>query len=83
VSVGTVSRTLVHPREVFADAIASRASAVIVAHNHPSGNLNPSQEDLEITVRLKKAGDLLGIRLLDHLVFSEEGYVSLLETNQF
>jgi len=51
--------------------------------NHPSGNLNPSQEDLEITVRLKKAGDLLGIRLLDHLVFSEEGYVSLLETNQF
>lgn len=83
VSVGTVSRTLVHPREVFADAIASRASAVIVAHNHPSGNLNPSQEDLEITARLKKAGDLLGIRLLDHLVFSEEGYVSLLETNQF
>jgi proteasome lid subunit RPN8/RPN11 len=73
VSVGTVSRTLVHPREVFADAIASRASAVIVAHNHPSGNLNPSQEDLEITVRLKKAGDLLGIRLLDHLVFSEKG----------
>jgi len=83
VSVGTVSRTLVHPREVFADAIAQRASAVIVAHNHPSGNLNPSQEDLEITQRLKKAGEILGIRVLDHLVFSEEGYYSLLEGKQF
>ncbi|MFA6892004.1 MAG: DNA repair protein RadC [Sphaerochaetaceae bacterium] len=83
VSVGTVSRTLVHPREVFADAIAQRASAIIVAHNHPSGNLTPSQEDLEITIRLKKAGELLGIRLLDHLIFSDEGYLSLLETSQF
>lgn len=79
VSLGTVNRTLVHPREVFALAIEQRASAVIVAHNHPSGNLQPSEDDLDVTRRLKKAGELLGIALLDHLVFSDEQYYSFLE----
>ncbi len=79
VSVGLVNRAIVHPREVFADPIMDRASAVIVAHNHPSGRLEPSPEDIDITRRLKEAADVLGISLLDHLIFSENGYFSFLE----
>jgi DNA repair protein RadC len=79
VSVGLVNRTVVHPREVFADPITDRACAVVVAHNHPSGKLDPSPEDREITSRLKEAADTLGIALLDHLVFSREGYYSFVE----
>jgi DNA repair protein RadC len=82
VSVGLVNRALVHPREVYADPITDRASAVIVAHNHPSGNLTPSQDDLAITRQLKEAGHTLGIKLLDHLIFNHEGYHSLLEQGQ-
>ena len=82
VSVGLVNRALVHPREVFADPITDRASAVIVAHNHPSGNLTPSQDDLAVTRQLKEAGLTLGIRLLDHIVFNQENYYSLLENGQ-
>ena len=76
VTIGLVNRTIVHPREVFADPIIDRASAIIVAHNHPSGNLQPSEEDYEITRRLKKAADILGINFLDHLIFSETSYFS-------
>ncbi len=79
VSVGLVNRTVVHPREVFADPLTERAAALIVAHNHPSGNLDPSTEDGEVTARLKKAGGILGIPLLDHIVFTAEGYFSYLE----
>jgi DNA repair protein RadC len=79
VSIGLVNRTVVHPREVFADPITDRACAVIVAHNHPSGRLDPSQEDREITQRLKEAADTLGIALLDHLIFSSEGFYSFVE----
>jgi DNA repair protein RadC len=79
VSVGLVNRTVVHPREVFADPITDRACAVVVAHNHPSGKLDPSPEDREITTRLKEAAETLGIALLDHLVFSSEGYYSFVE----
>jgi DNA repair protein RadC len=79
VSVGLVNRTVVHPREVYADPITDRACAVIVAHNHPSGRLEPSPEDREITTRLKEAGDTLGLVLLDHVVFSREGYFSFVE----
>ena len=79
VTMGLVNRTIVHPREVFADPIVDRASAIIVAHNHPSGRLEPSAEDVEITSRLKATGDLLGIALLDHLIFTEEGYFSFLQ----
>jgi len=79
VSVGLVNRTVVHPREVFADPITDRACAVVVAHNHPSGRLDPSAEDREITGRLKEAADTLGIALLDHVIFSREGYYSFVE----
>jgi DNA repair protein RadC len=79
VSIGLVNRTVVHPREVFADPITDRACAVIVAHNHPSGRLDPSQEDREITQRLRDAADTLGIALLDHIIFSGEGFYSFVE----
>ena len=78
VSIGLINKTLVHPREVFADPISDRAAAVIVCHNHPSGNLEPSDEDREITKRLKDAGNVLGIPLLDHIIFTETTYKSVL-----
>lgn len=79
VTVGLINKTLVHPREVFAPAIVQRATAIIVAHNHPSGCLKPSNEDLELTKSLVKAGNILGIRVLDHLIFSGEDYFSMAE----
>ena len=79
VSVGLLNRTIVHPREVFADPLKDRAAAVVVAHNHPSGNVEPSREDRQITERLKEAGETLGIQLLDHIIFSVRGYYSFLE----
>lgn len=82
VSVGLVNRTQVHPREVFADPITDRASAIIIAHNHPSGGLTPSREDIEITKQLKAAGETLGIRLLDHIIFNHKGHYSFLENGE-
>lgn len=82
VSQGLVNRTIVHPREVFAGPLQDRSAALIVAHNHPSGNLEPSREDREVTQRLKKAGEILGIPLLDHIVFSKKGYFSFLEEGE-
>lgn len=79
VSVGLVNKTQVHPREVFADPITDRAAAIIVAHNHPSGNLLPSKEDIEVTKQLKTAGETLGIRLIDHVIFNHKEYYSFLE----
>ena len=79
ISVGTLNRTLVHPREVFAEAIEERASGLICAHNHPSGSIEPSREDIELTERLKDSGELLGISILDHLIISDSGYYSFLE----
>lgn len=76
VTVGLVNRTIVHPREVFADLIQDRAAAFAVAHNHPSGRLAPSPEDNEITDRLQKAAEILGLHFLDHLIFSETGWWS-------
>lgn len=83
VSVGLVNRALVHPREVYADPITDRAAAVIVAHNHPSGNLEPSADDLAVTRQLQAAGQTLGIKLLDHLIFNQDTYYSLLENGRF
>lgn len=81
VSVGTLTHTLVHPREVFADPLADRAAAVILAHNHPSGCLEPSNEDLVLTQRLVKAGKLLGIEILDHIILAPNGtYFSFTES---
>ena len=79
ISRGTVSSNLVHPREVFLPAIKLAASALIVAHNHPSGQTEPSFEDKEVTRRLKEAGKVLGIELLDHLIVSENSFTSLKE----
>ncbi len=80
VSIGLIDRSPVHPREVFADPLSDRASAVIVAHNHPSGDLEPSPSDIEITAQLKAAGAIVGIDLLDHIIFNRTGYFSFLET---
>jgi DNA repair protein RadC len=76
VTIGLVNRTIIHPREVFADPIHDRASAIVVAHNHPSGSLRPSMEDNEITRRLRASADLLGLNFLDHLIFSETHFFS-------
>jgi len=80
VTVGLLDTNQVHPREVFSDPIGDRAASVLVAHNHPSGTLEPSPEDLALTRRIVKAGDLLGIRVLDHLIVTAEGFLSLKET---
>jgi len=77
VSVGTLSASIVHPREVFAPAIERRAASIVLAHNHPSGDPEPSDDDLALTRRLVQAGILLGIEVLDHLVIGHGGYVSL------
>ena len=79
VSIGLVDKSPVHPREVFADPITDRASAVILAHNHPAGTLTPSAADIETTRRLKDAGELMGISVLDHIIFNHNGYYSFLE----
>ena len=83
VSIGLVDRTSVHPREVFADALSDRASGVIVAHNHPAGTLEPSAWDIEITKQLKAAGEVVGVELLDHIIFNRTGYYSFLESGEF
>ena len=71
ISIGTLTASLVHPREVFAEAITDRAASIIVAHNHPSGNLEPSIADKEVTERLRQAGEILGIEVLDHLIIGK------------
>jgi DNA repair protein RadC len=82
VSVGLVNKTQAHPREVFADPITDRASAVILAHNHPSGNLTPSKEDIQLTRQLREAGETLGISVLDHIIFNQKGHYSFLENGE-
>jgi DNA repair protein RadC len=74
--IGTLNQSLVHPREVFADAIADRAAGIIIAHNHPSGTLSASRADMQITDRLKEVSKLVGIELLDHVILAKEGYYS-------
>ncbi len=82
ITIGLVNKSHVHPREVFADVIAERASAVIVAHNHPNGELKPSNEDVAITKTLKDAAGILGINLLDHIIFNAKGYYSFAEEDR-
>ena len=79
VTKGTANRTVVHPREVFRGAVRDNAVAVVVAHNHPSGNTEPSVQDDEVTRKLKAAGDVLGITVLDHIIVGRFGYYSYLE----
>lgn len=82
VSIGLIDRSPVHPREVFADALSDRASGIIVAHNHPAGGLEPSAADVEVTGQLKAAGSIVGIALLDHIIFNRNGYYSFLEAGR-
>lgn len=81
VSVGTLNRTLIHPREVFCQAIKENAAAIIVCHNHPSGNCKPSEEDVETTRILLQASRIIGIELLDHVIIDCENYFSFLENH--
>ena len=77
VSTGSLNASIVHPREVFKGVLLSSAAALILLHNHPSGDPTPSREDLELTGRLKEAGELLGVRVLDHVIIGSGCYVSL------
>ena len=76
VSIGSLNANIVHPREVFRPAIYHGAAALVLAHNHPSGDVSPSEEDLRLTSRLVEAGRLIGIDVLDHIIVSERGYLS-------
>ena len=82
VSVGSLNSSIVHPREVFKGLLLNNAAAVIFAHNHPSGDPTPSYEDKEITTRLKAAGELLGIRVLDHLIVGDGCYCSFADRGE-
>lgn len=79
VAVGTLNKAIVHPREVFKTAILSNAASIIAFHNHPSGETTPSQQDIQLTNRLYEAGELLGIKLLDHLIIGDGTFTSLKE----
>ena len=79
VTIGLLDKSPVHPREVFADVIADRAAAVIFAHNHPSGELQPSEADLRMHKQLTEAGKILGLRVLDHVIVTRKGYFSFQE----
>lgn len=78
VTIGTLNASLVHPREVFADAVTDRAASIIIAHNHPSGTLEPSKADIEVTNRIQEAGKILGINLADHIIITSKSYVSII-----
>lgn len=79
ISVGTISETIIHPREIFVNAVRELCSAIIVAHNHPTGNLLPSENDIRTTRRLMDAGEIIGIPVLDHVIITSEGFLSLKE----
>ena len=79
VTIGLLDKSLVHPRDVFADVITDRAAAVIFAHNHPSGDVQPSEADLKTQEQLEQAAKILGFRVLDHVIVSKKGYYSFQE----
>jgi len=76
ISKGTINASMVHPREIFKRAMLHNANSIMLFHNHPSGDLDPSQEDINTTNRLADSGTLLGIKLLDHIIISREGHLS-------
>jgi DNA repair protein RadC len=82
VSEGLLNTSLTHPREIFRGAIVATAASIIVAHNHPSGNPDPSDEDLRVTRQIVEAGKIIGIPVHDHLIFADTGYTSLAELGQ-
>ena len=77
ISVGSLDSSIVHPRELFKEAVAASASSIIAAHNHPSGNPEASQDDIKLSKRLKEAGELIGIELADHIIMGERTFISL------
>ena len=79
ISIGSLNASIVHPREVFKAAILNNASRIICLHNHPSGDPEPSKEDIEITRRLVEAGEIIGIEVLDHVIIGEQRYLSMKE----
>jgi len=81
VSIGTLDSTSTSPREIFKSAILANAFGIILCHNHPSGDLTPSMHDHKLTEKLSEVGDLLGIKVIDHIIVSHQGFVSLQETN--
>ena len=81
VSVGSLNANLVHPREVFEPAVRNLAAQIILAHNHPSGDPEPSEDDLEITKRLVESGKILGIEVIDHIIITKTGFISFKEKN--
>ena len=83
VSIGSITASTTTPRDIFKSAILANAVAIIVCHNHPSGELTPSKNDIEITKQLIAAGELLGIKVLDHLIVSNQGYRSLRDNYKF
>lgn len=82
-ALGILDEAPVHPRETYRLAIVKGVKSIIVIHNHPSGNKNPSEQDITLTKRLAGAGDILGIRLLDHIIIADDGYCSLREEGKF
>ena len=81
ISKGILDASLVHPREVFKFALNENASAIFLIHNHPSGILKPSEDDLKVTERLRSAGELMGIRIVDHIIIAEKGFYSFSQHN--
>ncbi len=79
ISEGTLTNSLIHPREAFKDAVRESAASVIFVHNHPSGDPRPSREDIVVTERLVRAGDIVGIRVLDHIIIGDNAYTSMME----
>ena len=79
ISIGNLNSSIVHPREVFYEAIKKCSASVVICHNHPSGDPTPSKEDINITTRLKECGKLLGIEVLDHIIIGNGTYISLKE----
>ena len=79
ISIGSLNSSIVHPREVFKSAIIKSSASIICLHNHPSGDTKPSRDDIDITQRLIKAGEIIGIKVLDHLIIGEDNYLSMKE----
>ena len=79
ISIGSLNASIVHPREVFKAAMLNNASGIICLHNHPSGDPEPSRDDIEITRRLVEAGEIMGIKVLDHVIIGEQSYLSMKE----
>jgi DNA repair protein RadC len=79
VSIGSLDKTIVHPREVFKAAILSNSSSIALAHNHPSGSLNPSSEDIQITKKLVQCGEILDIKVIDHIIIADDQHLSFAE----